>query len=381
MAASLTIDRIEAWACRVPLGQVLDFGRFTMDARHHVVVRVHTSDGLVSDCISQSRGVPIDRVLLETLAPRLIGRSALAAEGISRDLADALAATDRDGAVGRAWSLLEIALHDLRAQAVGWPLWQLLGGWPRRVPIQIIEGYALVGESSDAFAERLAARAAEGYRLIKVEAAHYDDPGELLARLAAFRRLAGDGPELVLDFVWAWKDVKSKRRLLDALSEFGIAWIEDAFDRTAVSRYRELREASPIAVGCGDEATRQADLIALVQSAAVDVIRADATTVGGITGVRRVAETAAAHGIRASLHEHPEVHEHCVFGFGASDHVELFPQDRPFDVVHKLWHETLSARIHDGGLEPGALPGTGIRLDDDAVRRYAIRHDVVGRAA
>jgi L-alanine-DL-glutamate epimerase-like enolase superfamily enzyme len=311
----------------------------------------------------------------------LIGRSALAAEGIYRDVADALAATDRDGAIGRAWSLLEIGLHDLRSQAVGWPLWQLLGGWPRRVPIQIVEGYALVGESDDAFAERLAARAAEGFRLIKIEAAHYQKADELLSRLAAFRRRAGDGPQLVLDFVWAWKDVKSKQRLLDALADLGIAWIEDSFDRTAVDRYRELRGASRVAIGCGDEATRQADLLALIEGGAVDVIRADATTVGGIAAVRRVTETAAAHGIRASLHEHPEVHEHCVFGFGASDHVELFPKDRPFDVVHRLWHETLTARISNGELEPGTLPGTGIRLNDDAVRHYAIRHDAVGCAA
>lgn len=369
----LIIEKIEAWACTVPLGQTLDFGAFQISKRQHVVVRVSTTDGLVAELIGQSRGAPIDVALLDVIAPVCLGKSALHLSQVHSQVVNSLNALEMDGTIGRAWSLMEICLHDLRAQAANLPLWQYLGGNPDPVKVMIVEGYALTGEDDRGFADRLIQRTEEGYQLIKMEAAHYETDEDLLIRLRMFQESLNHKTQLVPDFAWTWSDVKSKLNLLQGLQEFDIAWIEDPFHRRQLSKYCELREASPIPIGCGDETTRAQDLIDLIENNAVDILRLDATTVGGIESVRSIFASARAKGIPVSFHEHPEIHEHLVFGLGCSDHVEVFPVDRPFDKVNELWESTLFQRIENGYLHPPEAPGTGIRLKHDVVSKYAVR--------
>lgn len=374
VSTDLTIDQIETWACALPLSQPLDFGRFQVHTRHHTVVRVRTAGGLVADCVTQSRGSPIDVAVADMVAPLMLGRDASALSAIRDEFGRAMAAVETDGVIGRAWSILEICLHDLRAQAVGWPLWRMLGGQSRPIPVQLVEGYALVGEADEAFAERLCARVNAGFGVLKIEAAHYRSPEEILARVRAFRRLAGEAPRLVLDFAWSWKDVQSHLSFVSELEELGILWIEDPFPRHRVDAYLDLRSQSPVAVGCGDEATRADDLRTLIMAGAIDHLRADATTIGGVDPTRELTIEANAAGMGVSYHEHPEVHEHCVLAFPGVEYVEIFPTDRPFDRVHDLIEACSYDRVQAGVLTPAAVPGTGIRLRESMVRSCAYRN-------
>ena len=120
-----TIDRIEAWACSLPLPTPLRFGTFEVRTREYAAVRVSTKGGLVADCLSQTRKAPVDVAILDVLAPALIGRDGLDIPARSADLAATLRALERDGVFGRGVSLLEMCLHDLKAQAAGLPLWRL----------------------------------------------------------------------------------------------------------------------------------------------------------------------------------------------------------------------------------------------------------------
>ena len=72
-----TIDRIEAWACSLPLPTPLRFGTFEVRTREYAAVRVSTKGGLVADCLSQTRKAPVDVAILDVLAPALIGRDGL----------------------------------------------------------------------------------------------------------------------------------------------------------------------------------------------------------------------------------------------------------------------------------------------------------------
>lgn len=372
--SNLVISRIEAWAFRLPLVAPIDFGAFIARERNYVGVRLHTREGLTADCLAQARGSPIDVIFAEVFAPLLLGKSALDLESRSGEVHRALIALEWDGAIGRAWSLAEICLQDLRAQAAGWPLWQMLGGNPRPVPVELVEGYALVGESPEQFADRLAGRAAEGYRALKIEAGHYASGPDILRRLELFRSGAGFDCAIILDFAYGWANAAGKRDLVQGLGDLKIEWLEDPFPRQYVDQYRELKAFSRIPIGCGDESTRPADIFALIDAGAIDVVRLDASTIGGITAVRQIASHARSRQLRVSFHERPEVHEHCVFGFDSADHIEIFPIDRPFDCAHDVLEEPVIARVRDGMLEPSDRPGTGIRLRTSALEKLAWRH-------
>jgi L-alanine-DL-glutamate epimerase-like enolase superfamily enzyme len=367
------IERIEAWACTVPLPKPLRFGSFEVRARDYAALRVTTRGGLTAECLGQTREAPVDVAILDVLAPALLGRDAFDVDARVADLDRALRALERDGVFSRGVSLLEMCLTDLKAQALGLPLWGLFGETAEPLDVLLVEGYEMEGEDDAIFAERLAARAAAGYRLMKLEAAHYETPALLARRVEAVRRAAGDKLRLVLDFAWAWPDVAFGLARAAALGGLGIDWLEDCFNRDRVADYVALKVGTAIPIGAGDETARPAQMLRLIEADALDVARVDATTLGGYGPATEVGRAAASRGMRVSFHERPEVHQHLAFGLGLADHIEVFPTDRPFDCAHMLIKEPAFARIRDGRLAPPETLGSGLRLDDAALTRWARR--------
>src|SRR5690606_4356485 len=112
------------------------------------------------------------------------------------------------------------------------------------------------------------------------------------------------------------------------------------------------------------------DLYTLISMRAVDVLRIDATAIGGIGAAKNLGNEATRRGLRVSYHEHPEVHEHCAFGFGMVDHIEMFPTDRQFDQAHRLTLTNSFQRVSNGFLAPSSHPGTGVQLNIPAVKQF-----------
>ena len=275
-------------------------------------------------------------------------------------------------------ALLEMCLHDLKAQAEGVPLWRLFRPAAEPLDVLLVEGYEMAPETDEVFAERLHGRREEGYRRIKLEGAHYETPELLARRVEAIRRRAGEDLRLVLDYAWSWPDVPHGLRHAACLREFGIEWIEDPFGRDRVADYTAVKAAAGIPIGAGDETTRPEQMRRLIEVGALDVARVDATTLGGFGAAEEVARLAKAHGMRVSFHERPEAHQHAAFGWGLADHVEVFPTDRPFDCAHMLIREPAFGRIRDGRLAPPTAAGTGLKLDDKALAAWARRHGKAG---
>jgi L-alanine-DL-glutamate epimerase-like enolase superfamily enzyme len=367
------IDRVEVWACCVPLPAPLSFGSFSISSRRYVALRIHTAGGLSSDVVSHSRGSPVDVAIADVLGPRLLGRDPTDIDARRDDFLNATVAMERDGVLGRAWSLLELALQGLGAAARKLPAWQHLGGESRELPVQLVEGYALPDESDGAFVERLLQRVQMGYLALKIEGAHYGDSGDLERRLAMIRR---EAPEcrLVVDFAWSWQSASDHREMLAALGHLGVDWIEDAFSLQSIQEYVIAGSMTSAPIGAGDEATRVADLIALVHAGALQVVRLDATALGGFSAVVPLATTLRQLNRRISFHDFPEIHQHSALVDRACDHIEMFPADRPFDVRHYLTTHSAHDRVHAGKLTPSTEPGLGIALDLEQVGRYTTRY-------
>lgn len=376
MATDTVIDRIETWACSIALPKPLAFGAFTISTRRYAAVRISTRGGLVADCLGHTRGSPVDVAIADLFAPALIGKDALDQGERLADLARITVSMEDDGALGRARSMIDICLWDLKAQSLGMPLWRLLGGSPRSVAVGLVEGYEIAGESEGDIADRLAGRSGEGFGFLKMEAAHYGDPHAVRRILSSARRQVADDLRFTCDLAWSCRTARDGLAAADAWHDLGVSWIEDPMYRTRVSEIAFLRRHSPIPIGVGDEVTRPLDLDALMEQEAVDVVRIDATTIGGYTAALGIAARAVARGLRVSYHVNPELHRHCIFADTATDHVEIFPTDRPFDCSHMLLEHAAFADVEQGRLAPPEGPGTGLRLDLAAVQRFAYRHAV-----
>lgn len=371
MTADTIIDSVETWACSIPLAKPLSFGKFTVVSREYAAVRIATRGGLVADCLGHTRRSPVDVAISDLLAPRLLGRDAVDLGARLSELARATLAIEQDGVIGRARSLVDICLWDLRAQVLGVPVWRLLGGHRRNVPVALVEGYAIEGESEGDLIGRLIRRTEEGFEFFKVEAAHYGDPGPVRNILAGVRAEAD--ATFSCDLAWSWQTARRGLAAAEAWHGLGVAWIEDPMPRERLSEIAFLRQHSKIPIGVGDEATRVGDLDALMDGGCVDVVRIDATTIGGFSAALALGERATRRGFRISHHVNPEVHRHCVFANDTADHIEIFPADRPFDCSHVLIEEPAFAGIRNGAIAPPEGAGTGLRLDDAALTRFAYR--------
>lgn len=371
------VESINAWACSLPLTHPLRFGSYTVTTRDYAVVQVATTDGIVGEAVGLSRRLPIDVAILDLLAPLLVGQDATHVAARLEDMTLATRAVDQGGVVGMARSLLEICLWDIRGKEAGLPVWRLLGGSPRRLPVLLVEGYSLPDETDDAFADRLAARVAEGYTAFKLEAASSPDARRVAHRLATIRSRVGFDVELVIDLAWSARTAKDVAAAASLWSEYDLAWIEDPFGASRLSEFEALHRLTSVRIGSGDEVSRPAELAELIRKNAVDVVRLDATTIGGMATVGRLAEAAYAAGRRVSMHVHPEIHRHCAFAWSGFDHIERFPSDRPFDREHDLFECPFECR--DGQADPPTAAGLGLALDMRVVAGCAYRSGSVAR--
>jgi L-alanine-DL-glutamate epimerase-like enolase superfamily enzyme len=122
-----------------------------------------------------------------------------------------------------------------------------------------------------------------------------------------------------------------------------------------------------MAVAAGEYATDPYAQARLLGAGAVDVLQADVTRCGGITGLLRADALCAAHGRDLSAHCAPNLAVHAMAAATRGRHLEYFHD-----------HVRLEAMLFDGALGPveGALiprtdvPGHGLALRRADAERF-----------
>jgi hypothetical protein len=237
-----------------------------------------------------------------------------------------------------------------------------------RRAVALVEGYAIVGEAEEDLVARLVQRNAEGYRFQDRSALRRPGAG------AANREWPNVDAVFTCDLAWSWL---TAREIAAAATQKAWRRLDRGSDAArAASEIAFLRQHSKIPIGIGDEATRVAELEGLMDGGCVDVLRVDATTIGGFSAALALAEQATRRGFRVSYHVNPEIHRHCIFANDAVDHIEIFPADRPFDCSHVLIDDPSFGTIRGGIVSPPEAPGTGLHLSSDALSRFAYRHSL-----
>ncbi|MCV7229479.1 enolase C-terminal domain-like protein [Mycolicibacterium komossense] len=354
-------------------GTRVDELRFTMDpplrlagrsvpTRDYVVVQVTVESGVTGTAYVLTRGQPI-RVAAEALAQDIIGArlgslftSDLRGRGTS--------------AAARAQAVVDNCAWDLVGLLREIPTWQVLGDLPRVQPALLVAGYRRHGESSDDMARRLIAWRDQGFGSVKI-AANLDDD-ETTKVLAAIRDLVSiDEFEIVLDLGFAGRDVA---RIVDAArqwAQYGVTWLEDPLPAAAAVDTAAIRTSSGLPIAAGDEASPD-ELAALLQTSAVDVLRADTTTVGGLSGLT---EILAVSKVPVSLHIYPEIHRHAAVTMTGHSPVETFAPGDDFDFVDRFigYQEP---PIVDGRFAAPSTPGLGLAYRPDAVSSNIIHSTI-----
>ena len=295
-------------------------------------------------------------VVAELLAPAVTGRPAADIPGAHRAMRVAARNAGLPGVASTALSAVDIALWDLKGKLVGLPLAGLLG---RARPA--VDAYGSGGFTSyppERVASQLGAWAKAGLRMVKMKIGRHADDD--LERIAAARKAVGPGVELFVDANGAYPR-KEAMAMAEDMAGFGVTWFEEPVSSDDLAGLRLLRDRAPagMSIAAGEYGYDLTYFRRMLEAGAVDVLQADATRCGGVTGFLRAAALCGAHHVPLSAHTAPSVHAHLGCALPEAIHVEAFHD-----------HLRVEALLFDGALAPrqGVLrpdnirPGLGLEL-------------------
>lgn len=361
-----TIRSVEVLTTSIPLPEPLHLGAMEVRVREYAAIRVTTTGGAVGRAYCLTRDAPVRECVERLLTPHVLGGDAAEPERLWDRCFRATAAVGRVGLVIRALGLLDIALWDLAAQLQGRPLWRMLGGTQPAAEVMMVSAYPLATRTPESLADDVIAHGRRGFRHLKV--ARDADAGRMRRLLEHARTGLPAGCRIVVDGGFGWRNAQEALDELATWDDPVLGWLEDPLVPEDTAGYTELRQRSGMPIGAGDDVTDPGTLRALLDADAIDVLRLDVVSIGGVTAARRVQDVARERGVPVSFHIYPEISVHL-----AATHpgalVETFDADvpggNPLDPAHRLIEHGPS--IVDGVMRAPETPGLGFDLDWQAL--------------
>jgi L-alanine-DL-glutamate epimerase-like enolase superfamily enzyme len=263
-------------------------------------------------------------------------------------------------------SAADTALWDLKAKLAGLPLCRLLG---RRQEGMLIYGSGgFTNYTHKQLREQLGGWAGEGLTAVKMKVGR--DPAADAARVAVARDTIGEQVELYVDANGAYTpyEASTQARLF---SGHGVTWLEEPMPAQYLRQLAGLRRRLdfPMRIVAGEYGYTLDDFHALLEAGAVDVLQADATRCGGITGFLKAGHLCEAFRIPLSSHCAPSIHLHAALALSCFSIGEYFHDHVR---IERQFFEGISLP-RDGRLFPDTrLPGLGIAFRQQDAERYRV---------
>lgn len=195
------------------------------------------------------------------------------------------------------------------------------------------------------------------------------EPSQDSNRVRAARAAIGSDVELFVDANGAYSR-KQALAFAERFATYDVTWFEEPVSSDDLEGLRLLRDRSPagMAIAAGEYGYDSFYFRRMLEAGAVDVLQADATRCGGITGFLQAAVLCGAHHVPLSAHTAPSLHAHLCCAIDMACHVEYFHD-----------HVRIERMLFDGVLEPAggmlypdlSRPGLGIRFKRSDASQYA----------
>ena len=377
----MRIVAVDTFCLRAPLAEPFGFSQAWYNARTAMLVRLTDSEGRIGWGEAFGPPEPVAAIINHLLAPLVL-------EADSFDPAplwERAYARTRDygqkGLVINAISAVDIAIWDLKGQALGVSVSRLLGGRFR----EEIEAYAtgLYFRTKDDFTDELVAEAqahvAAGFGAMKLKIGL--TPERDLAHARAVRDAIGPAIRLMVDANHAY-DAATAIRLGHELADLDIGWFEEPVIPEDIEAYKEVRSALSIPIAGGEAEYTRFGFRRLLSERAVDIVQPDLTIAGGFTECQRIAAMASAWGVRYL----PHVWGSAV-GFAASLQfaASLLPATQSLNPIEPIFEFDRTPNpfrddlvldrpaIADGSITIPDRPGLGLEINEAVIREYLVK--------
>lgn len=373
--------------------------------RNFVTLVLRTDDGRVGlgDATVNGRELAA-AAYLKHLLPTLVGRDAHAVEDTWQYLYRG-AYWRRGPITMAAVAAVDVALWDLKAQAAGLPLYQLLGGRSRST----IRAYGHAhGRDVAALTDSVHALVEQGFTAVRIQTGisglpsgygiaatpdqlgyepaqagdlpveEFWDAGPYLRHMPkvfeAVRSTFGRELDLLHD-VHHRLTPNQAARLGRSLEEYEPFWLEDVTPAENQAAFRLVRQHTTVPLATGEIFNSVHDYQTLFTEQLIDYARSAVTHAGGLTAMRKILDFAALYQIKSAIHGPTDISP---VGFAAGLHLDLAVHN--FGIQEYMGHApvvgevfTSDHRFVDGVFQLGERPGLGVTFDSHAAQRHPYR--------
>lgn len=356
---------VDAACYRIPTDAPESDGTFAWDATTLVLVRVRAGgqEGLGYSYASPAAAA----VVRDSLAPVVQGRDALTTMAIFVRMRQAVRNVGRRGIAGLAISAVDAALWDLKGKLLQQPVVHLLGGAAHEaMPVYGSGGFTSYTDAQ--LQAQLGGWAREGLDRVKMKVGR--DPARDPQRVQVAREAIGPGVQLFVDANGALTR-KQALALAQVFAGLDVRWFEEPVSSDDLEGLRLLRDRGPAGmdIAAGEYGFDLLHFRRLLEAGAVDVLQADATRCGGLTGFMAASALCQAHGLPLSSHCAPALHVAACCCAPTAVHMEWFHD-----------HVRIERMLFDGAPEPrrglvqpdATRPGLGLAFKDADAKEYAL---------
>jgi L-alanine-DL-glutamate epimerase-like enolase superfamily enzyme len=362
-SAFSVIESLQVSAYTIPTDSPESDGTFAWDKTTIVIVQVasHEISGLGYTYADASAA----KLIETSLRSVILGRDAMDISGSWFAMLQAVRNLGRPGIASMAISAVDIALWDLKARLLHLPLVKLLG--VVRPGIRVYGSGGFTSYSNEQLQQQFANWTNSGIRMVKMKVGR--NPDEDPNRVFAARKAIGKHAELFVDANGAYT---RKQALLMAqhFQDAHVSWFEEPVSSDDLEGLRLIRDHAPqgMDIAAGEYGFDANYFCRMLQSGAVDVLQADATRCGGITGFLQAGALCFAHSLPLSAHTAPSVHTHICCALPSAIHLEYFHDH--VRIENMLFDGVL--KPHNGELFPDLTRvGLGLSLRQSALMQYS----------
>jgi L-alanine-DL-glutamate epimerase-like enolase superfamily enzyme len=351
----LKVTNYKTWVVRVP---------YEKDRTGtHIILALRTDDGLegvgfVTPLVPWT--VKPLRVAVEVLAETILGNDPMSVESINASLLSRVSRPQFEGLVRSATSVIDIALWDLKAQALSQPLYRLLGANRNEVPTYA--SWNLWWQYDVATLVKHAAGHVErGFRAMKFRLGGVPTAAEAIERTRVLRETVGDDVELLVDMNWSWTTDKTIA-IGRQLEPYRLFWIEDPIPAHDYDGLRQISEALETPICAGETYYQPNQFQSLLTHRGVQIAMID-LEIGGITQWMKIAGIVGSYGVPVASHMCTEVSAHVIAASGG-----LITEYVPW--AEAIFEET--PPVIDGKLHLSERPGLGLKLSPAGLKKYEL---------
>ncbi|MFZ1908045.1 MAG: mandelate racemase/muconate lactonizing enzyme family protein [Burkholderiales bacterium] len=371
MSKDLSIADIEAYPVSFPIPpeRRVALGIGTAIKRDAVVVKVTTRGGLIGwgEAHHGRAHTAVAKLIDTTLKQLALGCDAHDVVGVwQRMYRFQLASHGMGAGACLAISGIDMALWDIRAKAAGVPLYRLLGGARKGVPAYA-GGVSLGYQPSEALIEEARSSVAGGYKALKLRVG--DSPARDIERMRAIRTAFGPQIDILTDANIGYS-VEDARRVMPAMDELGIGWLEEPFPAHDHRSYREARTFGRTPLAAGENHYTRFEFNRVIEDGAITILQPDLSKCGGITEALRIAAMASAY--KLPIHPHSSMtglnHAATIHFLAAIDNGGYFEGD--VSRANKFRDELVAnpGQIDkEGRVWPLEAPGLGLEVNEDFI--------------